>query len=78
MMSPAIPGSEPPPSQPEPPEELRAYTLAEHMIGEEYALMQIPEGDRTDAQHARLRVLGHELDRLWDALRRRAEALGRA
>jgi hypothetical protein len=73
-----FPGSEPPPADPEPPENVRAYTLAEHMIGEEYALLQVPEGDRTPAQRARLRELENELDRLWHALRRRAEALGRS
>jgi hypothetical protein len=77
-MTPALPGGEPPPTEPEPPEDLRAFTLAEHMIGEEYALLQIPEDDRTSAQRSRLRTLERELDRLWDALRRRAEALGRA
>jgi hypothetical protein len=48
------------------------------MIGEEYALLQIPEGDRTAEQRTRLRELGRELDRIRDALRRRAEALGRS
>ena len=76
-MSPAFPGGEPPPEEPRPPEGVHAFALAEHMIGEEYALLQIPEGDRTPAQRSRLRELEHELDRLWDALRRRAEALGR-
>lgn len=73
-----FPGGEPPPTEPEPPEELRAYTLAEHMVGEEYALRQIPNRDRSPAQHARLGVLERELDRLWDLLGGRAEALGRS
>jgi hypothetical protein len=77
-MTPALPGAEPPPTDPEPPEDLRAFTLAEHLIGEEYALLQIPEEERTPAQRTRLRALGRELDTIWDALRRRAEALGRA
>jgi hypothetical protein len=78
-MTAAFPGGEPPPPpEPEPPQDIRAFTLAEHMIGEEYALLQIPERERSEAQHRRLRTLEHELDRLWDALRRRAEALGKA
>jgi hypothetical protein len=77
MMMAAFPGGEPPPTEPEPPEELRAYTLAEHMVGEEYALLQIPHDDRSPEQQARLGVLGRELDRLRDLLRARADALGR-
>ena len=71
-----FPAGERPAAEPEPPADIRAFTLAEHMIGEEYALLQIPEQDRTPAQRARLRELGDELDRLWDALRRRAESVG--
>lgn len=70
-----FPGPERPTAEPEPPEKIRAFTLAEHMIGEEYALLQIPEQDRTPAQRDRLRELGDELDRLWHALRRRAETV---
>jgi hypothetical protein len=75
----AFPGGEPHlQHEPEPPQDVRAFTLAEHMIGEEHALLRIPERDRTDEQRRRLVTLDRELDRLWDALRRRAEALGKA
>jgi hypothetical protein len=77
-MTAASPGGEPPPTEPEPPEDVRAFTLAEHMVGEEYALLQIPEGERTEAHRARLRTLGRELDRLWELLRKRAETTDHA
>jgi hypothetical protein len=75
-MTSVFPGPEHPAAEPEPPAAIRAFTLAEHMIGEEYALLQVPEQDRTPAQRARLYELGDELDRLWHALRRRAETAG--
>jgi hypothetical protein len=71
-----FPGAGPLDTEPEPRADIRAFTLAEHMIGEEYALLQIPEKDRTPAQRARLHELKEELDRLWHALRRRAETVG--
>jgi hypothetical protein len=73
-----FPGYEPPPAEPEPPKDVRLYTRAEHMIGEEYALLRIAEDQRTPEQSERLRVIGRELDRVTHALRQRAEALGRS
>jgi hypothetical protein len=74
----AFPGGEPPPEEARPPGDVGVYTRAEHMVGDEYALLQIPADERTPEQHARLRALEDELDRIWQLLRRRAEALGRA
>jgi tryptophan 2,3-dioxygenase len=51
------------------------YAHIEGLIGEEDALLRIPAHERTDEQRERLRSIGDELDRLWDALRRRAEGL---
>ena len=73
----AFPGGEPPPEEPRPPDDVSVYTRAEHMVGDEYALLQIAADERTPEQHARLRALEDELDRIWQLLRRRAEALGR-
>ena len=72
-----FPGWEPPPQDPEPPEEISLYTRAEHMVGDEYALLQVPPADRTPEQRERLRALQEELDQIWHLLRRRAETLGR-
>jgi hypothetical protein len=55
--------------------EVHELARIEGLVGEELALLGIPEPDRTPAQHARLRSVGAELDRLWDVLRERAERL---
>jgi hypothetical protein len=51
------------------------YARIEGLIGEEDALLRIPAHERSEAQKERLRSIGDELDRMWDALRRRAERL---
>jgi hypothetical protein len=58
--------------------ELRAFAHIEGLVGEELALLGIPENERTPEQHRRLRAIAAELDRLWDALRERAERLAGA
>jgi hypothetical protein len=58
--------------------ELRAYAHIEGLIGEEVALMGIPEARRTREQGERLHAVRTELDRIWERLRQRAERLARA
>jgi hypothetical protein len=55
--------------------ELRAYAHIEGLIGEEVALLAVPEADRTREQHERLHAVRTELDRIWERLRQRAERL---
>ncbi|HXS43165.1 MAG TPA: hypothetical protein VN751_00960 [Solirubrobacteraceae bacterium] len=52
---------------------LAAYEHIEHLCGEEEALLKIPAEEREAHHHRRLEALGHELDRVFARLRRRAE-----
>ena len=75
-----FPGSEQPrgPEDVAPvPEALETFARVEGLVGEERALLAIPHGERTAQQHERLRAIGEELDRIFEALRRRAQRLGR-
>jgi hypothetical protein len=63
-----------PPREPDPPGgDLDVFARVEGLIGEEDALLMIPAKERTQEQHDRLRAIREELDRVLDALRRRAE-----
>jgi hypothetical protein len=54
------------------PGELDLFARIEDLKGEEDALLRIPADDRSDGQRDRLRVVGEELDRIWETLRERA------
>jgi hypothetical protein len=56
--------------------ELRLLARIEGLVGEEIALLKIPAQERSQEQHDRLRSIGDELDRVWEALRERAARLG--
>ena len=55
------------------PRDLEAYAHIEGLVGEEDELLEQAEEGRTDQHRERLRAVTEELDRVWDALRRRAE-----
>jgi hypothetical protein len=52
------------------------FARIEGLVGEEHALLRVPEHERTHEQHERLRSIGRELDRAWERLRERALRLG--
>jgi hypothetical protein len=68
-----FPGGEPPPEPPEPPRQIDAYAHIEHMVGDEWELLETAADERTPHQHERLRAIEAELDRIWHALQARAE-----
>jgi hypothetical protein len=74
-----FPGWEPPvgpdDTAPEPPQEIGLFARIEGLVGEERALLRVPERDRDDHQRDRLESIGDELDRVYATLRRRAERL---
>jgi hypothetical protein len=51
------------------------FARIEGLLGEERALLAIPAAERRPHEHERLREIGHELDRIWEKLRERAERL---
>jgi hypothetical protein len=51
------------------------FARIEGLVGEEDALLIIPARERTGEQRDRLRVIGDELDRIWEKLRDRARRL---
>jgi hypothetical protein len=51
------------------------FARIEGLVGEEDALLLIPARERTGEQDDRLRVVGDELDRIWEKLRERAKRL---
>lgn len=55
---------------------LREYAEIEGLVGEEYALLEVPEHERSRAQHHRLREIEEHLDESWEHLKKRAEARG--
>jgi hypothetical protein len=55
---------------------LELFARIEGLLGEETALLNVPAGERDGKQRARLREIGEELDRIWEALRDRADRLG--
>jgi hypothetical protein len=52
--------------------ETGVFARIEGLVGEEYALLQLPAEERTDEHHERLRSIGAELDRVFEKLRERA------
>jgi hypothetical protein len=74
-----FPGWEPPAGphdrDPKAPGELGVFARVEDLLGEEVALLRIPPGERSGEQHDRLHAIGHELDHIFEALRRRAGRL---
>jgi hypothetical protein len=55
---------------------LELLARIEGLVGEEYALLAIPENDRTPKQNDRLREITDELDHVFVALKQRAARLG--
>jgi hypothetical protein len=49
------------------------FARIEGLIGEERGLLAMPAEDRRPHHVERLREIGHELDRMWEKLRERAE-----
>ena len=58
------------------PDELKLFARVEGLAGEERALLAPSREKRSPEQHERLRAISEELDRIWVALRERAERLG--
>lgn len=58
-----------------PPGGASLFARIEGLVGEEDALLRIPARERSRDEHDRLRVIGDELDRVWETLRRRAQRL---
>jgi Protein of unknown function (DUF2630) len=54
------------------PADLGLFARVEGLVGEERALLQIPLRERSQQQKDRLRDVGRELDRIWEALRTRS------
>jgi hypothetical protein len=57
---------------PELPEAMRVFSRIEDLIGQERALLQVPDRERTREQRDLLRGIGAELDRVLERLRQRA------
>jgi hypothetical protein len=53
--------------------ELELFGRMQDLMREEAELLAIPAEARTPEQHARLAAIGLELDRMWEALRARAQ-----
>jgi hypothetical protein len=60
------------------PEELDLFARIEGLVGEEDALLRIPEDERSPEQHARLGEIGRDLDGIFEMLRERADRLAAA
>ena len=58
------------------PRGLEAYAHVEGLVGEENELLEQAEESRKEEHRERLRAITQELDRTWEALRRRAERRG--
>ena len=54
------------------PDDLRLFARLENLIGQERALLAIPQGKRTAGQHRLLGEITAELDRLAEKLHERA------
>jgi Protein of unknown function (DUF2630) len=59
------------------PRDLEAYMHIEGLVGEENELLEQAEEDRKEEHRERLHAITRELDRTWEALRRRAERRGK-
>ena len=57
---------------PELPEAMRVFSRIEDLIGQERALLDVPERERTREQRERLHGIRAELDRVFERLRQRA------
>jgi Protein of unknown function (DUF2630) len=57
--------------------DIELFARVEGLVGEEAALLAIPDKDRSPHHHARLKAIEEELDRVFEHLRERAERLGR-
>jgi hypothetical protein len=55
---------------------IREYAEIEGLVGEEYALLEVPAHERSEAQHHRLRQIEEHLDQVWHKLEERAERRG--
>ncbi len=55
------------------PRDVDAYAHIEGLVGEENELLEEAEESRKEEHRERLRAIGQDLDRAWEALRRRAE-----
>jgi hypothetical protein len=55
------------------PRDLEAYAHIEGLVGEENELLEQAEEGRKEEHRERLHAIRQELDRAWEALRRRAE-----
>jgi hypothetical protein len=53
--------------------ELELFGRMQELMREEAELLSIPDEARTAEQHARLAAIALELDRMWEALRARAQ-----
>jgi hypothetical protein len=61
---------------PELPESMRIFSRIEDLVGQEHALLQVPDRERTREQRDRLQAIGLELDRVFERLRQRAAGAG--
>jgi hypothetical protein len=57
------------------PPEQGLFARIERLVGQESALLAIPDHKRDDHQRERLRSIGAELDRVFERLRERAREL---
>ncbi len=55
------------------PRDLEAYAHIEGLVGEENELLEEAKEGRKEDHRERLHAITQELDRAWEALRRRAE-----
>ena len=58
------------------PRDLEVYAHIEGLVGEEDALLEEAEENRKEEHRERLHAIREELDRAWEALRRRAQRRG--
>jgi hypothetical protein len=61
---------------PELPEPMRLFSRIEDLIGQERALLHVPDRERTREQRDLLQAIGAELDRVFARLRERAAGAG--
>lgn len=52
--------------------DLAVYEHLEGLVGEEQDLLEVPDHERSEHQHHRLRELGEELDRVFEKLHARS------
>ena len=55
---------------------MRIFSRIEDLIGQERALLHVPDRERTREQRDRLQAIGVELDRVFERLRERAAGAG--